>query len=277
MPEPLHRPNVLVTGAGSGIGRAIAERLSRAGYTVIGTVRSATKAAELSRGADAAGRGLGFRPLELTSTAEIAALVAEIEQRGGAGIVVHNAGFGVFGSVEQVDGDAVARQFEANLFGPLELTRRLMPGLRARKGQIIWIGSLAGRIALPFQAHYSATKAAIASISDAMRMELRPHGVRVTCVEPGDFATRFTDARVALDPGDSIYAEAHGRCLREVEKQERGAASPELVAALVERLCRMSDPPARAPVGPSAGSTCLMLRLVPDRLRELIVRKHYAQ
>jgi short-subunit dehydrogenase len=277
MPEPLHRASVLVTGAGSGIGHAIAEHLDRAGYRVTGTVRSASRAAELMKASEAAGQTLRFRPLELTASADIVALAAELEQDGGVNIIIHNAGFGVYGSVEEVDGDSVAQQFEANLFGPLELTRRLLPGLRARKGQVIWIGSLAGRIALPFQAHYSATKAAIASISDAMRMELRPHGVRVTCVEPGDFATGFTDARSPVKVPGSVYAQAHDRCLREVEKQERGAARPELVAALVERLCTMQDPPARVPVGPSAGSTCLLLRVMPDRLRELIVRKHYAQ
>ncbi len=277
MPEPLQRPRVLVTGAGGGIGRAIAERLDRAGYQVTGTVRSASRAAELTTAAQAAGRTLRFRPLDLTAAADIIAIANEIEQDRGINIIIHNAGAGVYGSVEQVDGDLVAQQFETNLFGPLELTRRLLPGLRACRGQVIWIGSLAGRIALPFQAHYSATKAAIASISDAMRMELRPHGVRVTCVEPGDFATGFTDARKTIAAAGSVYADAHDRCLREVEKQERNAASPDLVAALIERLCRSADPPARVPVGPSAGSTCLLLRLLPDRLRELVVRKHYAQ
>ncbi len=277
MPEPLQRPRVLVTGAGGGIGRAIVERLDQAGYQVTGTVRSASRAAELTTAARTAGRALRFRPLDLTASADIVALSAEIEQGGGINIIINNAGSGVYGSVEQVDGDLMAQQFETNLFGPLELTRRLLPGLRACKGQVIWIGSLAGRIALPFQAHYSATKAAIASVSDAMRMELLPHGVRVTCVEPGDFATGFTDARMSIPAAGSAYAEAHDRCLREVEKQERHAASPELVAALVERLCRSANPPARVPVGPSAGSTCLLLRLLPDRVRELVVRKHYAQ
>jgi short-subunit dehydrogenase len=277
MPEPLQRPSVLVTGAGSGIGRAVADRLDRAGYRVIATVRSASRAAELTLAAEAAGQTLRFRPLELTASADIIALAAELEQGNGINIIIHNAGFGVYGSVEQVDADSVARQFEANLFGPLELTRRLLPGLRARKGQVIWIGSMAGRFAMPFQAHYSATKAAIASISDAMRMELRPHGVRVTCVEPGDFATGFTDARSSLSAAGSAYAEAHERCLRAVEKQERGAAGPNVVAKTVERLCQMTDPPARVPVGPGSGSTCLLFRLVPDRIRELIVRKHYAQ
>ena len=140
---------------------------------------------------------------------------------------------------------------------------------------MIWIGSLAGRISLPFQSHYSATKAAMAAMSDAMRMELRPLGVRVTCVEPGDFATNFTAARTIVGDPRSPYRAAHDRCLRRVEAQERGGPDPGRVAAAVERLCTMRRPPARMPVGPGAGATCLLLRLLPDRVRELVVRRHY--
>ena len=199
----------------------------------------------------------------------LASFAEAIRFGGGPDIVVHNAGFGVFGAVEDVGADLVAEQFAVNLFGPLELTRQLLPALRDRRGQVIWIGSLAGRISLPFQAHYSATKAAVAAVSDAMRMELAPHGVRVSCVEPGDFATGFTAARVMHRRPDSPYLAAQARCLSAVERQERGAPAPERVAAAVERLCRAEQPAARRPVGQGARATCLLLRLLPDRLREI--------
>ncbi|MEI6669209.1 MAG: SDR family NAD(P)-dependent oxidoreductase [Acidobacteriota bacterium] len=269
--------NVLVTGAGSGIGRAVATRLAGAGYAVTGTVRDPERARSLTAEAAATSPALRFLPLDLLSASSIEGLAAAVEAAGGVDIVVHNAGHGVFGAVEDVEAAAVARQFAANLFGPLDLTRRLLPGLRARRGQLIWMGSLAGRISLPFQAHYSATKSAVASLSDALRMELRPHGVRVTCVEPGDFATGFTDARQVVAAQSSAYAPQHQACLAAVDKQERAAPSPEWVANLVERLCRTPDPPARAPVGENARTLCLLLRLLPDRLREWIVRKMYAQ
>lgn len=270
------RKRVLVTGAGSGIGRAIAARLADAGYAVIGTVRDAERARALTAEA-AAAKPMRFLPLNLSSASSIAELLAEVEATGGLDIVVNNAGNGVFGAIEEVDATLVARQFAVNVFGPLELTRRLLPSLRTRKGQVIWIGSLGGRISLPFQAHYSATKSAISSLSDALRMELRPHGVRVTCVEPGDFATGFTDARQVVAIASSPYAPQRERCLAAVETQEREAPSPESVASLVERLCRMPDPPARIPVGKNARTLCLLLRLLPDRLREFMVRKTYAQ
>jgi NAD(P)-dependent dehydrogenase (short-subunit alcohol dehydrogenase family) len=277
MKAPLRDKRVLVTGAGSGIGLAIAHRLSAAGYEVVGTVRDPLRAGPLTADAVAASKSITFLPLDLASAASIDRLVAKLEAAGGVDIVVNNAGHGVFGAVEEVDAQQTAHQFAANVFGPLELTRRLLRGLRDRKGQVIWIGSLAGRISLPFQAHYSATKSAISSLSDALRMELRPLGVRVTCVEPGDFSTGFTSARQIVAGTASPYASQHARCLAAVEKQEREAPAPDRVASLVERLCAMPDPPARVPIGENARTLCLLLRLLPDRIRELIVRRTYAQ
>jgi short-subunit dehydrogenase len=194
---------------------------------------------------------------------------------GGVDAVVHNAGFGVFGSVEELDEAASARQFDVTLLGPLALTRRLLPGLRARRGRVVFIGSLAGRLSLPFQAHYSATKAAIAALSDALRMELRPHGVTVTCVEPGDFATGFTAARELYSPDGSPYRGALARCHAAAERTERQAPGPDVVARVVSRLLRRRNPPARRPVGRLARTICLLHRLLPDRLRERLVRSTY--
>lgn len=265
----------LVTGAGGGIGRAIAQRLAPAGYEVVATVRDASRARQYTGDEAAAGRRIEYVPLELTDEAQIRSLVACLEGRGGIDLLVHNAGFGVFGAVEDIDLENVTRQFAVHVFGPLSLTRQLLPGLRAHRGHIIWIGSLAGRIALPFQAHYSATKAAIASLSDAMRMELAPHGVRVTCVEPSDFATGFTGARVVAGNGQSIYREVAERCLREVERQEQSAPNPEWVARVVERVAADDSPPPRVPVGQNARTICLLFRLLPARLAERFIRSHY--
>jgi short-subunit dehydrogenase len=269
------RRRVLVTGAGGGIGDAIARRMARAGYVVVGTVRNARRAEQRTEDATRAGLAIRYLPLQLTDESQVDAVASHVEAEGGVDVLVHNAGFGVFGAVEDVDAGAAARQFAVNVFGPLALTRRLLSGLRARHGHIIWIGSLAGRIALPFQAHYSATKAAIASISDAMRIELAPHGVRVTCVEPSDFATGFTDARCVLRGDESSYASALERCLKEVEKQERGASDPDWVARLVQEVAESSDPPPRRPVGSNARVLCLLLRLIPARLAERMIRSHY--
>ena len=266
---------VLVTGAGRGIGAAIARRMAQAGYEVVATVRGAQRAAQLSGECARAGLNMMYLPLELTDEHQVAAVAAQVEAAGGADVLVHNAGFGIFGAVEDVDGVSAARQFAVNVFGPLALTRHLLPGLRARRGHIIWIGSLAGRIALPFQAHYSATKAAIASLSDAMRAELAPHGVRVTCVEPSDFATGFTDARCQARSADSVYGAAFGRCLKEVEHQERSAPHPDWVARVVQGIAESRNPPPRRPVGGNARTICFLLGLMPARLAGRMIRWHY--
>ena len=271
-----HRPRTtLVTGAGSGIGLATVHRLARRGDRVTGTVRDQARAHALTERARGSGLDARYRTLELSSRDSVAALADELNGEGGVDLLVHNAGFGVFGAVEEVDPTTAGRQFAVNLLGPLDLTTRLLPGLRERRGHIIWIGSLAGRFALPFQAHYSATKAAIASVSDALRIELAPHGVRVTCVEPDDFATDFTDARTVVRRETSPYLDALERCLGAAEKQERGGPSPDRVARVVERVSQMRNPPARWPVGPGARTLCLLLRLLPDRVRERGVRLNY--
>ena len=265
---------VLVTGAGSGFGRAIVERLAKAGDRVIGTVRSPERAKALTEEAQKAGSSLRFLPLEITRDEDVQALVAAIEPEG-LDVLVHNAGWGVAGAIEEVGADEVGRQFAVNVYGPLALTRRLLPALRARKGRVIFIGSLAGRLSMPFQSHYSATKAAIASFSDALRMELRPLGVKVSCVEPGDFATGFTDARQVVRGAESPYAEKFDACMKTAEKMERGGANPEWVARVVEQLSRQANPPARRPVGNWARTICLLLRLLPDGIRESMVRSTY--
>ena len=144
----------------------------------------------------------------------------------------------------------MAWQFEVNVIGPLALTRALLPDLRKRRGRVLFIGSLAGRLALPFQAHYSASKAAVAALSDALRIELAPHGVAVTCVEPGDFATGFTDARKLAQPAGSPYARAAARCKEAVDRSERQGEDPRKLARLVRRLSEQRRPPRPPPSRP---------------------------
>ncbi len=269
------RGHVLVTGAGGGIGQAIARRMASAGYHVTGTVRDPRRADALSGEARRQGVDIEYLAMQLTDESQVEAVARHVEAGGGLDVLVHNAGFGVFGAIEEVGADAVSQQFAVNVLGPLTLTRRLLPGLRARRGRVIWIGSLAGRLALPFQAHYSATKAAIASISDALRMELAPHGVHVTCVEPSDFATGFTDARCVSRAEASPYATTIERCLAEVEKQERGAPPPDWVARVVQQVAEDPNPPVRRPVGGNARTICFLLRLMPARWAERMIRAHY--
>jgi NAD(P)-dependent dehydrogenase (short-subunit alcohol dehydrogenase family) len=266
---------VLVTGAGSGLGQAIGLALAERGYRVFGTVRDGQRARELEAAQLGAERPVRYLPLELTSRLDLAAVTATLRSAGGLDALVHNAGFGVFGPVEDVEADAAARQFAVNVLGPLELTRSLLPQLRDRRGRVIWIGSLAGRLALPFQAHYSATKAAIAALSDALRMELAPMGVQVCCVEPGDFATGFTAARVMALRPESVYADAASRCLRAAEREEQSGPEPARVARVVAGLLAQRRMPARRPVGRWARTLCWFDRWLPAGLRQWLLARHF--
>jgi short-subunit dehydrogenase len=275
MPTETAARRIVVTGAGSGIGRAIAERLAAAGHVVLGTVRGADRARALSEAARQAGLSLTFLPLELSSAAEVEAAAGRIVEGGDIDVLVNNAGFGLFGAVEEAQADEAGRQFTVNLLGPVLLTRLLLPALRRRRGRIIWIGSLAGRQALAFQGHYSASKAAIAAISDALRMELRPLGVQVTCVEPGDIATGFTDARVAVKSALPVYAARAARSRAAAEREERNGPAPEVVAGAVERLVFRRRLPTRVPVGRLGRTTSLFLRIVPHAIAQFVVRRRY--
>lgn len=266
---------ILITGARSGFGRALTQEFERRGECVIGTTRSAEQATTLNQQAEHRGVSTRYLPLELENPASIEALGLALEAVGDVDVLIQNAGFGIFGPIEFIDDLSMRRQFAVNLFGPLALARSLLPQLRRRQGRIIWIGSIAGRVALPFQAHYSASKAALASMSDALRMELSPFGVRVSCVEPGDFATGFTGARQIQRDTSGIYEARMLCCLANVEQDEREGAPPELLARRVARLSEMENPPARCPIGPNARLICLLARLLPNSWREWAVRRIY--
>jgi NAD(P)-dependent dehydrogenase (short-subunit alcohol dehydrogenase family) len=268
----MERRNVLVTGIGSGLGAAIAARLARAGDAVVGTVRDPERARAMEADNNGNPRVL---PLELGNPESVQALAARVIEECPPDVVVQNAGFGVYGSVEEVGQADLLAQFQVNVFGPLQLLRLLLPALRERKGRVIFVGSLADRLSMPYQGAYSATKSAIASFSDALRMELKPFGVRVTCVEPADFVTGFTDARRDLTPSNSPYLPWARSCLAAVDRTERQGASPEDVASLVERISRQKSPPARVFAGHFANSIVLLHRTMPDFVRESIVMSTY--
>jgi short-subunit dehydrogenase len=270
-----HSLRILVTGAGSGIGKAIAARLEAAGHAVVGTVRDAERARVLTDAARQRGLRLTFVPLDLGERSSVETGACRVLAGGPLDVLINNAGFGLFGAVEDAAAEEVARQFEVNLLGPIQLTRVLLPSLRERKGRIIWIGSLAGRQSLPFQGHYSATKAAVAALSDALRMELRPSGVQVACVEPGDISTGFTDARVTTNAVSSPYAEAAARSRAAVEHEERHGPDPVCVARAVERLVVRHRLPTRVAVGRLSRTTTVFLRLLPHAFGQFAVRVLY--
>jgi len=179
----------LVTGASSGMGKEIAKRLLRDGYRVYVAARQVDKMRDLE--------ALGAQPLkmDITVESEVEAAVARIiAERGGVDVLVNNAGFGLYGPMEEIGMDEARYQFEVNVFGPARLTQLLLPAMRAKgAGRIVVISSMGGKIYTPLGSWYHATKHALEGWSDCLRLELAPHGIDVIVIEPGIIETGFGD------------------------------------------------------------------------------------
>ena len=183
------KKSALVTGASSGMGKEIAKRLIADGYQVFVAARRVAEMEDL--------RALGARPLRLniTQEADIVA-VAEViaAEVGGVDVLVNNAGFGLYGPMEEIGLDEARYQFEVNVFGPARLTQLLLPEMRAKRaGRIINITSMGGKIYTPLGSWYHATKHALEGWSDCLRIELAPLGIDVVIIEPGLIETGFGD------------------------------------------------------------------------------------
>src|SRR5512134_883364 len=180
---------ILVTGCSTGIGRATALEAAARGHRVFASARRPESVAGL------AAKGITPVALDVTAPASIAEAVGEVlrsESRIDA--LVNNAGYGQYGAVEDVSPEEWRAQFEVNVFGALAVLRAVLPAMgRARGGTIVNVSSVAGRVAVPFAGAYSASKHALEAISDALRVELSPWGIRVVLVEPGPISTRFGD------------------------------------------------------------------------------------
>ena len=187
---------VIITGASSGIGEATARRLVRGGARVVIAARRAERLDTLARDLDPTGSRVLVVAGDVTSDADRRKLVeAALKKFGRIDALVNNAGYGTRGPVEIVPIEAIRKNFETNVFSLLALTQLVLPAMRERgSGCIVNIGSVAGRIARPLSSIYDATKHALEALTDGLRGELKPFGVRVTLIRPGFIVTEFIDA-----------------------------------------------------------------------------------
>jgi NAD(P)-dependent dehydrogenase (short-subunit alcohol dehydrogenase family) len=263
---------VVVTGANSGIGLATALELAAAGYDVVGTARSADKASALTDAA--AERGLAVRTAlcDVADAESTAKAFAEIEADAEIWAVVNNAGFAQAGAVEDVDDDEVRYQLEVNLVAPARIARLVLPGMRDRAdGRIVNVSSVAGRISLPLMGWYCASKHGLEAITDALRMEVAPYGVRVSLVEPGSFGTGIWDgARYPDEPATSSYADAYERARRTTSAGSALLPDPVWVARTVRLALSSPVPLARYLVGADAVGGVLAERLVPTAVTDVV-------
>lgn len=273
--------SVLITGASSGIGEATALRLARAGWRVFAGVRTAADADRLRA---AAGERLEPVTIDVTEPATIAAVAAALgdEQLDG---LVNNAGTALAMPLEFLPLDQLRRQLEVNLVGHVAVTQALLPNLRAARGGIVNVGSIAGRSALPFLGAYAASKHALEAVTDVLRVELRPFGIAVTVIEPGTIATpiwrkggeRFQElaANLPAPLGDEL-GELYGKrmaAFREAAAAAGRRAEPaDDVAIVIERALTAERPKARYVVGRDARRRARIERL-PAGLRDLVYER----
>jgi NAD(P)-dependent dehydrogenase (short-subunit alcohol dehydrogenase family) len=261
---------VLITGASSGIGRACAETLAAAGYRVYGASRSG------ARGDDV----FDAITMDVTDDASVAAAVESVLAREGRiDVLVNNAGIGFAGAVEDTSIDEARLQMDTNFLGVARVTRAVLPGMRERRsGLIVNIGSIAGWIAVPFQAFYSASKFALEGYSESLRMEMRPFGVRVVVIEPGDHKTPFTANRMRTRESarNPAYRERFEAALATMEHDEQAGPGPEAVALLVKKVIEEKTPSLRHSSGHLTQRFAVALkRVLPGGLFEAIVRSAY--
>lgn len=279
--SPNTRSVVVVTGASSGIGRACAIYLARQGYYVFGTTRRGPDpvATDL-RQSLAAGDQLDVMTMDVDDNESvIQALGIIVEKTGRIDAVVNCAGFGIAGAVEETSDEEARAIFETNLLGILRVCRAAIPVMRNQgSGVIINISSIGGRIGLPFQGFYSATKFALEGVTEALRMEIRGFGIRAVLIEPGDFCTGFTDSRhvVKASSSSDTYRASQENVLSIVENDERRGASPDVIARLVARILTRRSPRVRYTVGPVAQKLAAVLKnVLPSRWFEWALSKYY--
>jgi NAD(P)-dependent dehydrogenase (short-subunit alcohol dehydrogenase family) len=270
---------VVITGASSGIGRAAAAELVRAGFRVFAGVRRAADAEALR-----AELGDALLPLTLDVTdaariaAAVAAVTAEVGDRGLDGLV-NNAGIGVSMPVEDAPLEVLRQQFEVNVFGQIAVTQAFLPLIRRARGRVVNTGSVGSYVTIPFGGLLCASKAALRSLNDALRLELHPFGIHVAIVEPGAMYTPGVEKTLG-DVEETIRrlppagAARYGAMLREFTRRsyarERQGSPPAVAARAI--LHALTDDPPRIhyPAGEHARALSLLPRLLPDGLLDRI-------
>jgi short-subunit dehydrogenase len=271
------RKSVLITGASSGLGAAMAERMVSRGWRVFGTSRkpqTPTTPPKTPRSKN----GIEWVVMDVCDDASVTAglesVHTSVEHLDG---LVCNAGWGIYGSVEETDLERVRAQFETNFFGVLRVLTPVLTRMRERNtGRILLVGSLSGRAPIPFQAHYSASKAAIESIAFGLANEIEPYDVSVSLIEPGDINTAFNDV---MDWGsaqeNSPYVARMAKSEKTIRESFATCPGPKIVADAVEHALTARRPKLRYPVGNEATLVGLGKRFLSDRLSLKTIRDHY--
>ena len=262
---------VLITGCASGIGRAAAEYLAGRGWHVFATARRLESIREME------GPNTEILPLDVADeVSRASAVLAMLERAGRIDALVNNAAFGAGGPLELVSLDDARAQFETNLWGPLRLCQLVIPTMRAKGGgRIVNVTSVMGKMSVPFNGLYAASKHALEAVSDNLRWELHPWHIKVSVVEPGFVQTQFGIKSApwsARFQGHPIYGDYLQRSAEIRTSVQRGS-EPVKVAHVIERALTDRHPAPRYLSGWDAQAALMARPLVPDRLYDAIVRR----
>jgi NAD(P)-dependent dehydrogenase (short-subunit alcohol dehydrogenase family) len=267
------RGAVLISGSSTGIGRASALRLDRAGFQVFAGVRNRGDAESLE---DEASDRLEPVILDVTDEVTIAATAERIRQVTGGRLagLVNNAGIAKGGPIEALAIDDLRHQLEVNLIGQVAVTQAMLPMIRAARGRVVFMSSIGGKVALPYISPYAASKHAIEAVGDSLRREMHPFGVQVSLVEPGAVATPIWDkgsneAAELRERASAEQIEAYGPVLDRFEKlfieTGRSGVPPDDVADAVEHALTAAKPKTRYLIGRQAKIRAAVARYLPDR------------
>lgn len=258
----------IVTGGSSGIGRCTAASLRDAGCTVY----------EFSRH-DGALSGVTHITADVTDETSVQAAVQRVmERENKIDIVVNCAGFGISGAVEFTELAAAKSQLDVNFFGMVNVNRAVLPLMRSSGGgRIVAISSVAAAAHIPFQTYYSASKAAIESYTCALANEVRPFGISVTAVQPGDIRTGFTDARKKSAAGDDVYGGRISRSVAGMERDERKGMSPERAGAYIAKIALKGRVKPIYTIGLGYKCLSVLCKILPCSFRNWVVGLLYAR
>ena len=260
---------IVITGGTSGIGLETAKALAAQGCTVY----------ELSRRCRGAAEGVKHITADVTDEAQVSAAVAQIvSEAGRIDVLINNAGFGISGAIEFTDTADAQRQFDVNFFGMVRMNRAVLPVMRAQGGgRIISMSSVAAPIAIPFQAYYSASKAAVRTYMLALASEVAPYGIETCAIMPGDIATGFTAARQKNPAGDAEYGGRISRSVAVMEHDEQTGIPAAEAGAFVAKKALQKRVPLLCTLGGKYKLFVFLTRLLPTRLMVRIVGSIYAR
>jgi short-subunit dehydrogenase len=257
---------ILITGASTGIGKSIGELLSNKGFTVFGTSRSPEKYPDSK---------FTLLAMDVRNHESIAAVASQIPT---IDVLINNAGVGIAGALEEIPESEIKNNFEVNFFGPIAAMKAVLPTMRGQKsGLIINITSIAGFMGLPYRGVYSASKSALSVLSEAIAMEVKPFGISVCNVAPGDFATNIAAGRFhAPILAGSDYEDGYQKTLESMNTHVDSGENPAEMALAILKIIESRNPKIHYKIGSFMQKFSVVLKFIlPDLVYQKMLMKHY--